>query len=764
MATALPLALVQTAAHPAGETAGFVQNVQNLAEQRPNVRLMVYPELHLCGTEAGRPTARLEDLAEPIDGPRDRELAALAGDLGLWLVPGSVFERSDGAVYNTLPVYAPSGRRVAAYRKIAPWRPYETVRPGSDFVVFDMAPYGRVGLSICYDAWFPEIARHLAWMGADLILNVVQTPTIDREQETVLAPRHSDHEPGVRRQPERRGPHRRGQVAPGGPRRPGPDRFRGRRGGGVDRRAGSRRSGTRARVRHGWSESRLGPVPLRRPAVEPPAVRGPDRPGIVGSRPRRRGRGDPMTTEGPAGAGTTGRLVPRLGLISLVVFGLAYMSPSIVVSTFGVIASTSRGAAPTAYLVATAAMSLTALSYGKLARAYPASGSVYTYARKLLDARVGFLAGWALLLDYFFLPMVAWLITALYMNVQFPVFPVWGWLVVLIVGTTVVNTFGIVIADRVNKALLAITAVALVALVVVCAHKVGGAPAGAAHHSLWNSASSVGTITAAAAIAAYSFLGFDAISTLSEEVVDPDRNVPRGILLSVLIGGGIFFVLALLMQWVHPGGNFHDESTAGYAVATFVGGKSFADVFNILTLLGGLASCIAIQASTSRLMYVMGRDGVLPRRTFGYLHPTFRTPIFNLLLIAAAGLLATRLSLATATSFINFGAFLAFTVVNICVIAASVRSRRRQEHRPVFGYVVLPVLGAAIDVYLMTKLGPHAIFLGVGWLILGIIYLVVLTGGLRRDPPEFSLVEPTPPESVDVERAPQGETMTTDET
>jgi amino acid transporter len=461
------------------------------------------------------------------------------------------------------------------------------------------------------------------------------------------------------------------------------------------------------------------------------------------------------TPSGPGAPGTSGtpssssRLVPRLGLLSLVVFGLAYMSPSIVVSTFGVIASTAKGAAPTAYLVATVAMTLTALSYGKLARAYPASGSVYTYARRLLDARIGFLAGWALLLDYFFLPMVAWLITALYMNVQFPVLPVWGWLLVLIALTTVVNTMGIVIADRVNKVLLALTAVALAGLVVVCLHAVGGSPDGTLGSSLWSQTTSVGAVTAAAAIAAYSFLGFDAVSTLSEEVVDAERNVPRGILLSVLIGGGIFFVIALLMQWVHPGGAFHDESTAGYAVATLVGGKGFADVFNVLTLIGGLASCVAIQASTTRLMYVMGRDGVLPRRAFGYLHPTFRTPVFNLLLIAAAGLLATRLSLATATSFINFGAFLAFTVVNVCVIAAWLRARReaRTGHLPLLGYVVLPVLGAVVDVYLITKLGPHAVLLGSGWLVVGVVYLLVLTRGLRVSPPVFSLddaPEPSP--------------------
>ena len=440
---------------------------------------------------------------------------------------------------------------------------------------------------------------------------------------------------------------------------------------------------------------------------------------------------------------TAPRLVPTLGLASIVVFGLAYMSPSIVVSTFGVIAVTSNGAAPTAYLVATLAMALTALSYGKLARAYPASGSVYTYARKLLDSRIGFLAGWALLLDYFFLPMVAWFITALYLNVQFPVLPVWGWLVAVIGVSTLVNVFGLVLADRVNRALLALTAVALAALVVVCLHEVSGTPAGNFAESMWSPATSVGAITAAAAIAAYSFLGFDAISTLSEEVRDAERNVPRGILLTVFIGGGIFFVIALLMQWVHPGASFDNADTAGYTIATDVAGQRFAEVFNILTLLGGLASCVAIQASTSRLMYVMGRDGVLPRKAFGYLHPRFRTPVFNILLIAAAGFFATKLSLATATSFINFGAFLAFTVVNICVIAAFLRFRREGRHVPVLGYVVLPALGALVDAYLLSKLSSNAILLGSGWLVIGVVYLLVLTRGLRQAPPEFSVEDVT---------------------
>lgn len=176
MSRPLPLALVQAPAHSLDE---YSAEVERLAAERPQVRLVVHPELHLCEHMAD---------AEPLDGPRDRRLAELAGDLGLWLAPGSVYERGEtGHVYNTAVVYSPEGRRVAFYRKVFPWRPYETTSPGDHFVVFTMPGIGRLGLSICYDAWFPESTRHLAWLGAELVLNVVLTPTADRAQEVVLA-------------------------------------------------------------------------------------------------------------------------------------------------------------------------------------------------------------------------------------------------------------------------------------------------------------------------------------------------------------------------------------------------------------------------------------------------------------------------------------------------------------------------------------------------------------------------------------------------
>ena len=185
----LPMALVQAPAWPGSDFAEFSSSLEQLVRTSPHVSLVVYPELHLCADlPVGGAAAAMEATAEPLDGPRDRALAELAGDLGIWLAPGTVYERgADNEIFNTVSVYSPQGRRIAYYRKIFPWRPFETTTPGSQFVVFDMAGFGRVGLSICYDAWFPEHARHLAWMGAELVLNLVRTPTVDRAQETVLA-------------------------------------------------------------------------------------------------------------------------------------------------------------------------------------------------------------------------------------------------------------------------------------------------------------------------------------------------------------------------------------------------------------------------------------------------------------------------------------------------------------------------------------------------------------------------------------------------
>ncbi|WP_328796293.1 carbon-nitrogen hydrolase family protein [Halosaccharopolyspora lacisalsi] len=189
------MTLVQETQHAAtAPTAEFAAGAEALLAEHPRTRLLVYPELHLCGVEdsAVEKTAQLQDAAEPLHGPRGKLLAELAGDLGVWLVPGSVCERGEnGELFNTALAYSPRGELAAWYRKVFPWRPYEPYVPGDRFVVCDVPGIGRIGFSICYDSWFPEVARHLAWMGAEVIVNPVRTTTGDRAQELVLARAHA---------------------------------------------------------------------------------------------------------------------------------------------------------------------------------------------------------------------------------------------------------------------------------------------------------------------------------------------------------------------------------------------------------------------------------------------------------------------------------------------------------------------------------------------------------------------------------------------
>ncbi|MGW0947803.1 APC family permease [Streptomyces sp. NPDC002623] len=249
------------------------------------------------------------------------------------------------------------------------------------------------------------------------------------------------------------------------------------------------------------------------------------------------------------------------------------------------------------------------------------------------------------------------------------------------------------------------------------------------------------TLAGVSAGAAYSFLGFDAVTTLTEETVDPKRTMPRAILLIALIGGAIFVTVAYAAQLDHPGARFDDEGSAAFEIAKSIGGDLFSSVFLAGLVVAQFASGIAAQASASRLLFAMGRDGALPRTFFARVHPRYRTPALNILLTGAIGLIALRLDVATSTSFINFGAFVAFTFVNVAVIAPYLRMRRDGERPNPLTYAVAPAIGAAVDLYLLYNLDGAALTLGVVWLGLGVVYLAYLTRMFRNPPPGMAFHE-----------------------
>ncbi len=442
--------------------------------------------------------------------------------------------------------------------------------------------------------------------------------------------------------------------------------------------------------------------------------------------------------------GSAGHLTRTLTLGPVVLFGLAYMAPMIVLGTFGVLDEDSGGVVPTAYLLALVAMLFTAMSYGRLAAAFPVAGSAYTYTRRTIDARVGFLVGWAVLLDYFFIPMVIWLIGAAYLNGEFPSVPAWVWILLFIVLTTVLNVVGIKVAANVNLLLMAMQVLVLIFFVVLSfghMSNAGGFGAIFSAHPFWHAGTTVSKVAAGAAVAAYSFLGFDAITTLTEETTDARRTIPRAILLVTVIGGIVFVIASYATQLVAAGVHVNSADTAASDIAKVIGGRLFGAIFLAGLVITQFASGIAAQASASRLLYAMGRDGVLPRRIFGFIHRNFHTPVFNIGLIGVVGIIAVGLNVSESTSFINFGAFTAFTFVNLCVIALSLRNRTLNTPRGILTGLIAPLIGAGVDVWLLTNLDSTAIILGVSWLALGILYLLYLTKGLRVSPPEMDLTE-----------------------
>ncbi|MGP9783004.1 carbon-nitrogen hydrolase family protein [Glutamicibacter sp. AOP12-B1-11] len=170
---------------------GFAEDVEATLERFGRLDLLAYPEMHLHGTEhlpEAERSAALVNAAVPLDDPFIAALGRIAEEHRIWLCPGSIGERdAAGGYYNTQLLFAPDGTLAASYRKMFPWRPFEPHQPGTEFVVAALDGFGPVGLSNCYDAWFPEHSRHLAWMGAGAIVNVVKTTSDDREQELVLA-------------------------------------------------------------------------------------------------------------------------------------------------------------------------------------------------------------------------------------------------------------------------------------------------------------------------------------------------------------------------------------------------------------------------------------------------------------------------------------------------------------------------------------------------------------------------------------------------
>lgn len=435
------------------------------------------------------------------------------------------------------------------------------------------------------------------------------------------------------------------------------------------------------------------------------------------------------------------QLKRTLKLRHLVFIGLAYMAPLAVFDMFGIVAEETGGHVPLAYLVVIVAVLFTAFSYSRMVRLFPIAGSAYTYAKEAINAHVGFLVGWVATLDYLLLPMINAILSAIYMGAVFPDVPFWIWVVLTVGICTAMNLVGVKLAASMNVILVGIQLVVAVVFVVLTVINISNGANGAEFtiRPFISSDIQLAAISAGAAILALSFLGFDAVSTLAEEAERPERDIPRAIFIIIGVAGAFFITVTYVMQTLFPDVTLlGDIVGASPEIAKYIGGAAFQAIFVGGYMMAVLGCGITQQMSAARLLYAMGRDGALPRRLFGQVNERTGVPVWNVLIVAAIALTALFVDLDQAASMINFGAFIAFTFVNLSVIFVFFRFLKRRGPGAWLSFVALPAIGVVINVWLWLSLDSISMIIGGIWLAIGVVYLLVKTRGFQAPAPDLT--------------------------
>jgi amino acid transporter len=419
-----------------------------------------------------------------------------------------------------------------------------------------------------------------------------------------------------------------------------------------------------------------------------------------------------------------------LSLTDLVVYGMIFMIPIAPFGVYGYVNAEAPGMVPLAYIIGMVAMLFTALSYGSMARAFPVAGSVYSYAQRGLNPHVGFIAGWLMLLDYLLIPPLLYVYAAMALNHLYPDVPKVGFILAFLVSATFVNLRGITFTARMNIIfLLAQLMVLAIFLFYAWNALQGGAGNGQLTLAPLYSPErfDFALLMQAVSIAVLSFLGFDAISTLAEEIKnDPGRSVGKAALITLLVMGVIFVVQTWIATDLAAGMGFKSADTAFYEIAELAAGSWLATLTAVATALAwGVAVAITSQAAVSRLLFGMARDGKLPK-VLAKVHPKHNTPYLSIYLVAVLSLLICYLfidAVDTLTSLVNFGALSGFMLLHITVIN---HHWRRQRSGQVIRHLICPLIGFAIVAAIMYNMGVDAQKLGLIWIAAGLVYLAVL--------------------------------------
>jgi amino acid transporter len=407
----------------------------------------------------------------------------------------------------------------------------------------------------------------------------------------------------------------------------------------------------------------------------------------------------------------------------LILYGIILIQPTAPMPSYGVIAAEAHGHVVTAILLAMVAMLFTSVSYGRMARIYPHGGSAFLYVGKQIHPSLGYLTGWCMVMDYILNPLICTIWSSRAAINFAPEIPYVVYVIFFAVLFTTLNLNGVETSAKINAGMATALGVVIL-LVVYSASKyllhVPSHPAGFLTHPFFDATTFTSSgLMRGTSIAVLTYIGFDGISTLSDEALKPARDVPRAIVWTCVITGLLASVEVYLGQLAWPqNGTFPDIDTAYVYISGRVGGPMLFAIVNGALLLATIGSGMASQLGAARLMLAMGQDGALPTKFFGAIHPRNRIPRNNVLLIGAICLLGGLLfSYQLGTELLNYGALLAFMGVNI---AAAKQAWQEGRFR-----LWMPMLGAACGfltcLVIWINLRPVALIFGTVWACLGIL-------------------------------------------
>jgi len=419
----------------------------------------------------------------------------------------------------------------------------------------------------------------------------------------------------------------------------------------------------------------------------------------------------------------------------LVVYGMIFMVPIAPYGVFGFVWHDARGMVPLAYLVGLVGMFFTAMSYAAMSRAFPVAGSVYAYAQRGLHEIAGFFSGWLILLDYILVPALLYLFSAVALRPMLPHVPEWIWLLGFIVFNAGANLIGMQFTARVNWFMLIMELASLALFVAVgLAALYGGKGAGGLTlRPVYDpGVFSISTVAGATSIAVLSFLGFDGISTLSEESRGGPNSVGRATLLSLVLIGALFMMQTWIASDLARGMHFSSPATAFYEISALAGGAWLRTVTILASVIAsGVANAMVAQAAVSRILFAMARDGKLPA-ALAKIHPRYRTPYVSTAAVAAISLIvglffARRID--DLSRIVNFGALNAFILLHLSVINHYfLRGRSGDWLR----HLLFPLAGLTVIAYVLYEMDAAAKIMGACWIGIGVIYYLLLTFVLKK--------------------------------